>query len=141
MYHIDSPSQRVRAYHYDIDGAWLSKGRTIVSFTDAYPDGMCVDAAGNLWVALWEGGRVVCVDPATATILREVAMPVSRPTSCCFGGEGLSTLYVTSCSVDSTMNGGERNAVDLEKEPLAGSVFAIDVGVAGLATMCWLKKT
>lgn len=27
------------------------------------PDGMCIDADGKLWVACYNGGRVICLDP------------------------------------------------------------------------------
>jgi sugar lactone lactonase YvrE len=52
-------------------------------------------------------------------------MPVQRPTSCAFGGEDLSTLYVTSASLNLT----EKQRI---AAPLAGSLFAVDAGVKGL---------
>ena len=55
-----------------------------------------------------------------------IQMPVRRPTSCCFGGENLTTLYVTSAST-------RMSAEELKQDPLAGCVFAVDVGIRGLA--------
>jgi sugar lactone lactonase YvrE len=52
-------------------------------------------------------------------------MPVSNPTSCCFGGPGFDTLFVTSARQRLTPE-------QLGREPLAGSVFALTPGVAGL---------
>jgi sugar lactone lactonase YvrE len=52
-------------------------------------------------------------------------MPVQRPTSCAFGGENFSILYVTSASMGLT----EQQRIDA---PLAGGLFAVDAGVRGL---------
>ena len=49
-----------------------------------------------------------------------------RPTSCCFGGANLDTLYVTSASV-------RLNEAALALAPLSGSLFSIRIpGVRGL---------
>ena len=56
---------------------------------------------------------------------RIVEMPVEQPSSCAFGGEGLRTLYVTSAREG-------LSEAELADQPLAGSLFAVDVGVAGL---------
>jgi len=42
-----------------------------------------------------------------------------------FGGQGLRTLFITS------MKNGLTDA-QLAEQPLAGGIFAVDVGVAGL---------
>lgn len=81
------------------------------------PDGAAMDSRGIYWVALWDGGRVVGVGPDGA-IVGEIALPVSRPTACAFGGEGLKTLFITS-------------AADGDSSPLAGALFAVEMPVAG----------
>lgn len=63
-----------------------------------------------LWVAHWLGSRVTRWDPSTGKLLRTVKMPVSKVTSCCFGGPNLDELYITSASLE----------IDTNKEPLAG---------------------
>ena len=88
------------------------------------PDGAAVDAEGNYWVAMFEGGRIVCLSP-TGELLREVRLPVRCPTSVCFGGPDLRTLYVTSASHG-------RSNEELAQYPHTGKVLAFDVGVAGL---------
>ena len=32
-----------------------------------FPDGMCIDTDGNLWVACYAAGKVICFDPTTGT--------------------------------------------------------------------------
>ena len=61
---------------------------------------------------------------------RTIEFPCARPTSACFGGIEGTTLFVTSCSLDTTV---DADSVDLSlDEPAAGAVFAIDVGVKGV---------
>jgi sugar lactone lactonase YvrE len=50
---------------------------------------------------------------------RVIELPVPRPTSCCFGGPRLETLYVTSASLG-------LSEVELKRNPLSGAVFAIE---------------
>lgn len=102
----------------------LAEGRLFARAEDrASPDGSAIDAEGFLWNAQWGGSRVVRYAP-DGSVDRTVAMPVSQPTSCAFGGPGLRTLYVTSARVGLT-------ADQLKLESQAGGVFALDPGVAG----------
>ncbi|XP_036037893.1 regucalcin-like, partial [Onychomys torridus] len=64
----------------------------------AMPDGLCVDSAGSLWVACIDGGRVIRVDPHTGSRVGTLEFPVSRVTSCCFGGADYADLFVTSAA-------------------------------------------
>ncbi|WP_433871624.1 SMP-30/gluconolactonase/LRE family protein [Saccharopolyspora sp. CA-218241] len=57
--------------------------------------GMCVDADGGIWVALREAGELRRFTPDGA-LDRTAALPARRPTGCCFGGEELTDLYVTT---------------------------------------------
>jgi sugar lactone lactonase YvrE len=52
-------------------------------------------------------------------------VPVSRPTSCAFGGPSLSDLYVTTASLG--LSDAERAA-----EPLAGRLLRLHPGPSGL---------
>ena len=56
---------------------------------------------------------------------RVIDLPTHRPTCCAFGGPNLETLYITTASQ-------QMSADELAKEPLAGSLLAMDVGVRGL---------
>ena len=106
--------------------AALSNRRIFASTLEAgcYPDGSTVDADGYLWNAQWAGSRVVRYAP-DGHIDRVVSMPVSRPTSCAFGGDDLQTLYITTARV------GLSDAA-LDRQPMAGSLFALDVDRPGL---------
>lgn len=87
-----------------------------------WPDGLTVDAEGCVWVALWGGAAVRLYRP-DGRLDRVLRMPVSRVTSCAFGGPDLDVLYVTTAAAD------PRSSVP--PEPDAGALFACRVGVAG----------
>ena len=74
--------------------------------------------------AEYGGSRVERYTPQ-GRIDRVIEFPVTQPTSCCFGGRGLDTLYVTSAT--------QRLEPDkLAQQPLAGRLFAVHLGVTGL---------
>lgn len=127
MYYIDSPVRKVEAYDFDVDSGLIGNRRAVVDVTGeaCVPDGMTIDAEGMLWVAFWEGSCVRRFDPNTGRELERVTLPVSRVTSCSFGGEKLDQLYITTASV-----GFE--ASDWEREPLAGGLFVCNPGVKGV---------
>ncbi|PMU86544.1 MULTISPECIES: SMP-30/gluconolactonase/LRE family protein [Pseudomonas] len=81
------------------------------------PDGSAMDSQGYIWNARWNGSCLLRLTP-DGEVDRIVELPVSRPTSCVFGGPDLTTLYITSA------------ASPLE-HPLDGAVLAIEVDVPG----------
>jgi len=127
LYFTDTVQRKIFAYDYDIASAGVSNRRVFASFDtgDGRPDGCVVDARGCLWTALSGGGAVVCLS-ADGTKLWQVDVPVSRPTSCTFGGADLRTIFVTSMR--------ERlDAARLASEPLAGRILAVTgSGAVGL---------
>ncbi len=127
MYFTDSMRRTVYAYDFDLRSGEIANRRPLITLdaTDGTPDGLTVDEDGCIWVAIWDAWRVSRYSPDGQEMLR-IKMPVPRPTSCCFGGENLDTLYVTSASV-------RLNADVLAAAPLSGSLFAVRVpGVRGL---------
>ncbi len=126
MYYADSPMRRIDVFDYD-PAVGEASGRRVfadLSQADGMPDGLTVDADGYLWVAMWDGGvlRRIAPDGSLDGVLR---MPVSRPTSCAFGGPGLAELYVT------TARFGLSEAA-LDAEPLAGRLLRVRPGPIGL---------
>lgn len=126
MYFADSWTRTIFSFDFDLDSGSLHNQRIFVSLPEGAgaPDGATVDAEGFLWSATFDGGCVTRYAPDGRTD-RVIKVPVQRPTSCIFGGEDLSILYVTSASMGLT----ERQRIDA---PLAGGLFAVDAGVRGL---------
>lgn len=131
MYVIDSPTQTVQAFPYAVDSGELGPSRVLVEIPTSagIPDGMCTDDHGYLWVALWGGGVVHRYTPQ-GRLDTVVEVPASQVSSCCFGGPRGDRLYITSATYQLT---GEQ----LEREPLAGALFAVDLSVSGPPATPW----
>jgi sugar lactone lactonase YvrE len=99
FYLVDSAEREISAF--DVLGNQLAGRRLLCSFADdavpdgGVPDGLCVDADGCLWVALWGGGRLVRIAP-DGRMLSTLPVPVVQPSSCAFVGPDLDVLCVTS---------------------------------------------
>jgi sugar lactone lactonase YvrE len=99
MYLADTVPRVIHAFDFDGDRGTISDGRVLVEVTGsgAGPDGLTVDAAGDLWVAIFGGGRVERYSPDG--LLRQVLrVPARETTSCAFAGTGLPRLYVTTAT-------------------------------------------
>lgn len=125
FYHADSPTGRIDVCDLDADSHLPVARRPFVRVDPpGVPDGLTLDTDGCVWVALWDGGRVCRYTP-DGRLDRVVELPVSRPTSCAFGGPDRRTLFVTSARHGLT----ERQ---LPQQPLAGAVFALPDLAQGL---------
>jgi sugar lactone lactonase YvrE len=126
MYFIDSATQAVDVFDYDVTTGSCSDRRRLLTIDpdDGIPDGMTVDADGNLWVACFAGGAVRCYAPSGKQV-DEIGFPVSQVTSCAFGGSDWSDLFVTTARY--RMSPGQ-----LADEPLSGATFVCRPGVVGV---------
>jgi sugar lactone lactonase YvrE len=140
LYWSDTPGHTIRAWDWDAVSNTLSRPRVFASWPGkpahwqpgmpgnggygGRPDGAAVDAEGNYWVAMFEGGRVLQLSPG-GELLSEWPLPALCPTMPCFGGADLKTLYVTTASLN-------RPPAELAALPDSGCVFAMQVQVAGL---------
>lgn len=125
MYHNDSARQLT--YIFDVDDCGTASNRRLFlayGEGDGYPDGMTVDEEDCLWIAFWDGWCVRRYAPS-GECLKVVSLPVQKPTSCAFGGEGLDRLYITSATIG--LSEQER-----AQQPCAGGLFMLDTGCAGL---------
>lgn len=110
FYHTDSGKRTIYRYRYDVETGTVSQKREFVTLTDengAVPDGMTVDANGNVWTALW-GGNCVRQYAPDGKLLREMPLPADQVSSIIFGGEKLDGALVTSAAVgmETVENGG-----------------------------------
>jgi sugar lactone lactonase YvrE len=96
-YYVDSVTQRIDAIGFDLDRGRLGARRQFAHIEpgDGLPDGLCVDADGGIWLALFGGGAIRRYRP-DGTLDAHIPLPVTHPTSLAFGGPGLADLYVTS---------------------------------------------
>ncbi len=127
MYYIDTPTQQVQVFDYDNETGAISNGKVAVEIPKEMgaPDGMAIDEKGNLWIALWGGSAVGCWDPATGKLVDKISVSAKNVTSCAFGGNDLSILYITTATQG-------LNQETLDKYPLSGGLFKAKPGVKGV---------
>ena len=123
-YHVDTPTGRIDAFDYARDSGLTGRRPfAAIEEDDGHPDGLTVDAEGGIWVAL-NGGAAVRRYTPDGAVEAVIDLPTRGVTACTFGGDGLRTLFVTT----------SRENLAPDEDPLAGSVFAAEPGVAGLPT-------
>ena len=121
MYHVDTMALRVDRLDFDPQTGNAS-GRRPAFTTERFggmPDGLAVDTDGRIWLAHFGTPYVICTDEDGGEIAR-VELPVSNVTSCAFGGDDMSTLFVTTSSRDATAD-----------QPHSGAVFAVPTAARG----------
>jgi sugar lactone lactonase YvrE len=126
MYWSDSRALTIWVFDLDAPSGKVANRRVFARLEphQGGPDGAAIDAEGCYWSACYRGSRLMRFRP-DGTIERKIRLPVSRVTMCAFGGPDLRTLYITSAR-------SGMSASELEREPLAGGIFALEVDVAGL---------
>ncbi|HKU11100.1 MAG TPA: SMP-30/gluconolactonase/LRE family protein [Sinomonas sp.] len=127
MYYIDTFLERVDAFDYDLDTGAIESRRPVVDLHEAEgrPDGMTVDAEGNLWVAMARGQAVRCYD-TRGRLQHLVDVPAPIATSCAFGGPELADLYITTGQWPASPE-------QLRDWPHAGAIFRLSgTGARGL---------
>jgi sugar lactone lactonase YvrE len=122
-YYADTATHRVDAFDFEPDSG-LTGRRSFVRFADdVSPDGLTVDSEGGVWVAL-HGSGAVHRYTAQGRLDGVVEVPTRLVTACTFGGPRLDQLFITT----------SQENLALGEDPLAGSLFSVDVGLAGLPT-------
>lgn len=102
FYFSDSAEHTVSVFDYDENSGNISNRRVLFTLEDGVPDGMTIDSEDNLWVAVWSGSRVEKRSGQTGELLKTIPVPAKQTSSCCFGGEDMMTLYITSASIGQT---------------------------------------
>ena len=121
FYFSDTLQYAVFEYDYDLETGAISNRKVLFKPEEGrgLTDGMCIDSEDNLWVAFWGGSRIEQRSTKDGSLLAVVNVPAKNVTSCCFMGDNLDTLFITSASTGQT---GE----------LDGCLFTCKVDVKGL---------
>ncbi|TAG46891.1 MAG: SMP-30/gluconolactonase/LRE family protein [Betaproteobacteria bacterium] len=114
----DTPSHELWAFDYDEATGTPSNRRVLRTYDPptGRPDGACVDADGNVYVAIFQGGRVEKLSPS-GELLTTIIVPAPNPTCCTFGGPDLRTLYITTART-------RMSEEELAAMPEAGGIYA-----------------
>jgi sugar lactone lactonase YvrE len=125
MYLTDTGPRVIHAFAFDAERGTISDGRVLLEVPEEVgaPDGLTVDADGDLWVAIFGGGRVHRYSP-DGVLRQTLSIPAMESTSCAFAGPGLHRLYVTTATED--WSDEQRRA-----EPTAGLTYRFDTDATG----------
>jgi sugar lactone lactonase YvrE len=118
-YYDDTPTGRTDVFDRTPDGSLVNR-RPFMEHETGLPDGLCVDAEGYVWVALWGASAVHRISP-DGKLDGIVHVPCTHVSACTFGGPALDTLYITT----------SKNGIPPGAEPEAGALFAVRPGVTG----------
>ena len=123
-YYVDTPTGRIDVFDHDDDAGLVNRRQFVtVDPANGYPDGLTVDSAGGVWVALWNGRAVRHYD-STGTLADVIEVPPSQVTACTFGGPDLTDLYITTSATGA-------GAADKD----AGAVYHYQAGVTGIPVL------
>jgi len=120
-YYVDTATHRIDIFDYDTAEGSFHNRRPFVDLAaeNGGPDGICLDAAGGVWVAFYGGSSVHRYNPQG--VLDEViSLPTPAVTACTFGGEGLDRLFITTSAQGADGADGA-----------AGAVFTCQPGAVG----------
>jgi len=123
LYYTDTPKREIYLFDYDQDTGAITHQRVAIRTPegDGGPDGMTVDAEGQVWTAKWGGSCLVRYTPEGVEE-RRITFPARKVSSLTFGGDDCSDIYVTTA-------GGDTKEAD---GPGAGALFRVRAGIRGV---------
>ncbi len=126
FYLSHSYESRIFSFPYDKHTGTLGPRQPFATVTqqNGIPDGAAIDAEGGYWCAIHGAGSLQRYTKH-GQLDQDIPLPVSQPTMCCFAGPNLDELYISSAREKLT-------PTQLTKEPLAGGLFRLHPGIAGL---------
>jgi sugar lactone lactonase YvrE len=129
MFSVDTLARTVSVRDYDLASGAVGPRRVHLRLEDGFPDGIAMDAADHLWVAVWGGGEVRRYDPDGALADR-VATGAPHTSSVAFAGDDLRLLVITTAT-------SELSDEQLRSHPDSGRMFSARVDVPGLPVAPW----
>ena len=122
-YYNDTHEQRIDVFEHDAERGLVNRRTLVDTRPEGRPDGLTVDAEGNVWTAMHHGSAVHCYSAQGGSLLHVVELPTPLVTACTFGGDDLGTLFITT---------SREGMADDGEDQLAWSLFAVRPGVTGL---------
>lgn len=129
FYNTDTVDGIIWVRDYDPETGLIGERREHLRITNGFPDGICTDSRGHLWIAVWGSGEVRSFTPE-GTPEHTVKVPCPHPSSVAFIGPKLDTLLITTASRDLT-------EAELQTYPDAGKLFTAHVETTGAPCSPW----
>ena len=95
IYHADSAGPHLIVHDVAPNGTMTNRRAIAQMESGTIPDGLCVDEAGCIWVAVY-GGRCVTRYTPDGKLDRKIEVPAKAVTSVCFGGKDRRDLYIVT---------------------------------------------
>jgi len=97
LYWTDSTNRRIVRFLIAENGIDSMSGTALIEFAEdrgTCPDGLALDACGNLWSAQWDGGLIAVFHPGGG-LIRKISLPAGCPTALCFlpSGRGPAVTF------------------------------------------------
>jgi sugar lactone lactonase YvrE len=129
LYSTDTIPGVIWVRDYDAATGAMGARRVHLRIEGGFPDGLCIDSRGYLWVAIWGAGEVRSFTP-DGNLAAIVTVPAPHPSSVAFVGDDLDVLLITTASRDLTDG-------ELAQYPDAGRLFLARVEATGAPTSPW----
>ena len=129
MFSVDTPRRTVSVRDYDVASGAVGPRAVHLRLEDGFPDGIAMDAADHLWVAVWGGGEVRRYTP-DGSLVERVATGAPHTSSVAFAGDDLRTLVITTAT-------SELGEDQLRAHPDSGRLFTARAEVPGLPVAPW----
>lgn len=123
-YYTDSMTKRIDRLRFEGPLVRPHREPLVEIEAEGFPDGLCLDSQGAIWVAIWGAGEVHRY-MSNGELSEIVQVNAPNPTSCQFGNQDLATLFISTSRLET----------DIEKYPEAGALHAVSPGITGLPTM------
>ncbi len=91
---------------------------------NGFPDGMTLDKNNNLWVACFDGSKLLVFNKK-GKLKHKVNFPVKNVTNCTFGGKNNKKIFVTSAKKSMSKS-------ELRKYVFSGSLFSVKSNIKGI---------
>ncbi|TCD00217.1 SMP-30/gluconolactonase/LRE family protein [Pedobacter psychroterrae] len=128
MYFIDTVSRSVKSYLFNVVTGAIEYEKDAINIPPqmGMPDGITIDNQGMLWVALYGGFALGRWNPLSGKLIDLIKLPVPNVTNCCFAGDQLDELVITTARENLTPQ-------QLSEYPESGNLFIIkSPGVKGV---------
>jgi len=119
IYHADSAGPHIIVHDVAPDGTMHNRRAIAQMSGGTIPDGLAVDEAGYIWVAIYGGNCAARYTPE-GKLDRKIEVPAKAVTSVCFGGTDRRDFYIVTAD----------NTEDPERK---GTIFRTQVDVPGLS--------
>jgi sugar lactone lactonase YvrE len=131
FYSVDTERRYICVRDYDVSTGHTGPRAVWAAVADGLPDGIAVDAAGHVWVAVWGAGEVHRMSP-DGVVVDVVAVPAPYTSAVAFAGDDLDVLVVTTARSGLT-------PAQVDQHAMSGHLFTARVEVPGLPGTPWRR--